>query len=270
MSKCIIVSASSDIGLALGHDWLAKGHELIGTYRRNSPAVDNLRHSGAKMFHCDLANSTSIERTCSEMTKPSEGWNTLVLAAGTLDPIGLFEDCDFTDWALSISINFTAQLKLLHALLPLRKSSSKIMPSVILFAGGGTNCATERYSAYTISKIASIKICELLDAEIPDTKFTIIGPGWVNTKIHSSTLIAGDNAGDAYDKTVAMLGGDDCVTFQKVIECVEWIISSSRDVVGGRNISLAHDKWSNARLDKALLEDADMYKLRRSGNDKLK
>ena len=36
--------------------------------------------------------------------------------------------------------------------------------------------------AYTLSKIASIKAVELLDAEVKDTKFTILGPGGLRLK----------------------------------------------------------------------------------------
>ena len=34
-------------------------------------------------------------------------------------------------------------------------------------------------------------MCELLDAEVPDVKFVILGPGWVRTKIHDAVLQAG-------------------------------------------------------------------------------
>ena len=53
--------------------------------------------------------------------------------------------------------------------------------------------------AYTLSKIASIKAVELLDAE-KDTKFTILGPGWVKTKIHKSTIDQPRSSGDNYKK----------------------------------------------------------------------
>lgn len=269
MSKRVIISISSDIGTALAEEWMGKGHDVLGTYRTPSEATDTLAGSGATLFHNDLADAGSVDEVCAQLQTAARDWETLVLAPGLQDPIGMFADCDFGEWASSMDVNFTAQMRILHALLLLRNRSSQEMPSVVMFAGGGTNNATVRYSAYTIAKIASIKICELLDAEIPDCKFTIIGPGWVKTKIHESTLDAKESAGNGYERTIEKLNSDECVPMDQVVKCVDWVIGESRDVVGGRNISLVYDDWGNPELNRALRDDNDMYKLRRSGNDKL-
>ena len=54
-------------------------------------------------------------------------------------------------------------------------------------------------------------MCELLDAEIHDTAFTILGPGWVNTKIHQSTLANKHKAGENYKKT-CYIYAEECQT----------------------------------------------------------
>jgi NAD(P)-dependent dehydrogenase (short-subunit alcohol dehydrogenase family) len=269
MSKRIILSISSDFGLALAGQWLASGHEIIGTYRSRSDDLDRIENQGATVIKCDLTDSPSVRSTCTALGDMAEGWDTMVIAPGLQDPIAMFSDCDFGQWASSLTVNFTAQMEVLHALLPLRAVTAEIVPSVILFAGGGTNSATVRYSAYTIAKIASIKMCELLDAEMPDTKFTIIGPGWVKTKIHEQTLTAGEMAGGEYERTQHKLSSDECVPMEQVVSCVDWVIGQSRDVVGGRNISLVYDDWGSDELNTLLQENTDMYKLRRNGNDVL-
>ena len=60
---------------------------------------------------------------------------------------------------------------------------------------------------------------ELLDAEIIDTTFSILGPGWVKTKIHDSTLKAGNAAGKNYEKTIQMLenNGSECYPMEKLL-----------------------------------------------------
>jgi len=124
------------------------------------------------------------------------------------------------------------------------------------------------YSAYTISKIALIKMCELLDAEIPDTNFVILGPGWVKTKIHQATLDAGgQKAGANYQKTITKLAGDECTPMDKVVACCDWLLGAERKAVSGRNFSLVFDKWGSAALTEELLKDPNMYKLRRHKND---
>ena len=86
---------------------------------------------------------------------------------------------------------------------------------------------------------------ELLDAEITDTSFSILGPGWVKTKIHDSTLQSPESAGSNYFKTVEMLekNGEKCFPMEKAIECCNWILSSPRELVGGRNFSSVFDPW---------------------------
>ena len=189
MSNChkIIISISSDIAYYLAKDWLTKDINVSGTYRRKTEQCNELEALGAKLIKCDLSDKKSIDDSIRELNQ-LEKWNSLVVTTGTQDPIGKFIDCDIEAWSDSISVNFTSQLRFIHGLLPNRSLKDSSGPSVLMFAGGGTNNAIVNYSAYTISKIASIKMVELLDAEIIDTSFSIIGPGWVKTKIHNSTL----------------------------------------------------------------------------------
>jgi NAD(P)-dependent dehydrogenase (short-subunit alcohol dehydrogenase family) len=140
-------------------------------------------------------------------------------------------------------------------------------PSIVFFAGGGSNGAPVNYSAYTIAKIALTKMCELLDAENPDCRFSILGPGWVDTKIHQETLRAGHAAGNNFERTQAMIAEGGWVPMEKVLDCVEWVLESPRETVGGRNFSVAHDAWDSPELDGKLNADGNMYKLRRYGNN---
>jgi len=269
MSNRIIISASSDIGTALAESWLSSGHHVSGTYRTHSSAIVKLESSGMNAISCDLSEGTSITDACAQLSENPEPWDVLVLAPGLQDPIGLFAETSFDEWEQSVIVNFTAQLRIVRTLLDRRNVDSQNGPLVLFFAGGGTNNATTRYSAYTISKIALIKMCELLDAEIPDTRFTIIGPGWVGTKIHQSTIEAGDDSGDNYQRTIDKLASDELVPMSSVIECCDWVIGSTRSIVSGRNISLVSDKWGTPQLDNLLKNDLDMYKLRRTGNSAL-
>jgi NAD(P)-dependent dehydrogenase (short-subunit alcohol dehydrogenase family) len=265
----IIISVSSDIGSAMASRWLERGWNVLGTYRTRSTMLDRLESAGLESVFCDVSSADSIASACTELKRRSKQWDILVLGAGTQEPIGEFMDTSFGDWEASIGINFTSQLGIMHELLPHRALSQKsIEPCVLFFAGGGTNNATVRYSAYTISKIALIKMCELLDAEIPDTRFSIIGPGWVGTKMHQETIKAGPRAGANLDRTKQKLSSDELTPMGTVLNFCDWIIDASREVVSGRNFSVVFDNWGNPKLDHMLSADPDMYKLRRSGNDK--
>ncbi|MES2121153.1 MAG: SDR family oxidoreductase [Chlamydiota bacterium] len=265
--KAIIVSATSGIGEELCKSWAKRGWQVFGTYRSHSSAAEKLEHEyGITLVPCDLASTISVQNACNQLKVICGEWDILVFAAGSLDPISPFETVDFEEWEESLQVNFTQQLRILHSLLPVRNKKNQ-KSSVLFFAGGGTNNAVVNYSSYAISKIALIKMCEFLDAEISDTHFSIVGPGWVKTKIHESTLKAGrERAGINFDTTRDRLEGTDWVLMDRVVECCTWIVTTASNGVKGRNFSVAHDHFGTRELEKALENDPDMYKLRRNKN----
>lgn len=244
--SAIIISISSDIGTAMAQRWQARGWDVYGTYRTPSSKVTQLRQLGIGIFHCDLLNIQSVD----SLPSLSLVWDILVMCPGTLDPIDSFADCSFDEWEKSLTVNFTRQMRILQTMLPFRNRNSELGACVLFFAGGGVNSAPINSSAYTVSKIALIKMCELLDAEIPDTRFVIVGPGWVDTKIHKTSKSEQINF----------------TPMDKILDCCDWLIDAPRKVVGGRNFSVVFDSWGTRELAETLIEYPDMYKLRRCGN----
>lgn len=267
--SAIILSASSDIGYALSQRWIQNGWSVYGTYRVRSELCSDLESSGAQLIHCDLLNVDSIREASSNLADICPEWDVLVLCSGMLEPIGAFEENDIDQWEDSFRVNFTSQVRFIHSLLPYRRLGNDSIPSVLLFAGHGTNNAPINMSSYIVSKIALIKMCELMDSEMRDTRFIIIGPGPVNTKIHEATYSAGSKGEANYLKTLDRDKKNHWVSMDEVLDCCDWAIDSPREVVSGRNISLVFDYWGEKELDTELLNDPDMYKLRRSGNDRL-
>lgn len=261
----IIISISSDIGYEIALDWLKKGYKISGTYRTKSDKTKKLKKMGVTLIKCDLSRHYSINRAIMKLRKLGT-WDVIILAAGTQKPIGLFEDIDFQNWRQSINENFLGQSEILHGILSLRNKAT-LNSTVIYFAGGGTNNATTHYSSYTLSKIVSIKFCELLDVEILDSKFTILGPGWIKTKIHNETLKAGIKAGENFIKTKIKIENDDMESMQSVVDCVNWVIQTPKSIVSGRNFSVVSDPWRKAHLGEFLINDINAYKLRRYKNE---
>ena len=158
-------------------------------------------------------------------------------------------------------MNLLAQVEILHAMLPFAKAGAKTM----FFAGGGTNTAVPRYSAYTLSKIASIKLCELLDAEYPDLTFFSLGPGWVRTKIHQETLDAGPEAGQSLSATRDALAGQGMLAMKDLLETVNYLMGLRPSSLSGRNFSAVHDPIRDLSFLRELEVNPDLYKLRRHG-----
>jgi len=268
MHRAIIVSISSDIGHALGRRWHSRGIDVVGTYRTLSPALRALDAIGIQTLPCDLASAASVEQAFQALSDRCPRWDSLVLCPGQLDPIGSFETSDFKAWAQSFEVNFLRTLQLVHGLLPFRNRERDKPPLVLFFAGGGTNSAPLNYSAYTLAKVSLHKMVELLDAEIQDARFVILGPGWVDTKIHQSTLRAGGSAGANLEATLQKQECGNWVPMERVLDCCDWVLAADRGLVSGRNFSVVHDPWGNPEWEAELASDPELYKLRRSGNDR--
>lgn len=264
--KRLIVSVSSDIGSAVARHWISQGHTVVGTYRTPSTEVDSLIANGCTLIHCDLSSAASIDAAISECQKPCRDWTCAAFLAGSMEPLARFESCAFSSWEHSIEVNLLRPLRFLHAILPLRSKESKLGPLIIFTAGAGTNSAPTHVSAYTISKIALIKTCELLQAECSDLRCVIAGPGWVKSKIHNQALQAGVAAGPIYEQTKERFRRDDFAPVSRFLDFLDWAESQSSEIVGGRNFSVVNDAWGSPLLEAELARDPEMYKLRRSRN----
>lgn len=260
-----MVGASSDIGFELARDWIRRGMSVIGTYRTASQRLEQLASGMLALLHCDFSHPGSVDAFAEDVARRCLPWDYLVVCPGTMEPIGPFAESDIDAWSAGFELNFLATLRVVHGLLRSRRRGGET-PVVILFAGGGSNSAPLAFSAYTAAKIALIKAVELLDAEMPDVRFTILGPGWVRTKIHEETLRAGTAAGAAASETMRRLAGDDFGPMSRVVDCVAWAMHAPREVIGGRNFSVVHDAWDQPALASRLQSDRDLYKLRRAGN----
>ncbi|HBK42807.1 MULTISPECIES: SDR family NAD(P)-dependent oxidoreductase [unclassified Polynucleobacter] len=265
----LILSISSDIGAAAANYWIDKGFDVAGTYRTYSQSIKELEKRGAKLFQCNLLDIKSIDAVTSEMLACIQDWSTLLVLPGTMTPIANFENVSIDIWRSCIDLNFTNPLRMVHSLLSIRKKEpSNDMGALIMFsAGGGVQSTPISSSAYTTSKIALIKFAEILDAEIPDLRVLIFGPGWVKTKIHNEVLNSEVKGGPVYQRTAEVFKKNRFTEMKKILNFFDWAEHQKKDVVGGRNFSIPNDQWGNKDLEKVLEENKHMYKLRRSHNE---
>lgn len=266
-ASVLIVGISADIGRELALRYLRDGARVIGTYRNPDQLGTLAEDPRVTLLHCDLGDAASVAAAAGRIVALDPGWDLFVGIAGTMEPIGPFLSADLDAWERNLRINCFSQLRLLQAAWPVRRPGGQA--HVMFSAGGGTNNPFTNYSAYCLSKILLIKMCELLDDEVPDINAFIIGPGFVQTKIHRETLAAGSRAGQGLDRTQAFLQGEG-TSFDDIHAHIAWCMAAGRDLAGGRNFSTVHDPWREGgqALRDALREDADMFRLRRAGNRK--
>lgn len=262
----IVLGANADIGRNMCEMLLADGYTVVGTYRRDFPEYEALAEkTGMTLLQCDLTCFEDIKRLAEYVSHNAPSWRLLFSSVGSSEPIGRFFDLDFDEWEHSVDINFSSQLRTIHALYPYRDRNRVV--DIALLAGGGTNNPFRCYSSYCVAKIGLIKMCELIDDEAEDVNIFILGPGFVRTKTHLETIRAGKKAELNLKKVRQFLESDSPGTpFEDIYACLKWASAQGRSVTGGRNFSVVHDPWGSSELATELLKDKDMFKLRRARN----
>ena len=263
-----ILGISSDIGIALAKRYAKDGYTIVGTYRSKKLLGELKDIKNCHLFFCDLSDRKSISQFIEKYRKLELRWDLFISCPCNPLPLKNFFECDFDEWSDSVHINSIEQLRLLHDIYPYGKKG-KIL-DVVFFAGGGVNNAVLRFSAYTISKIMLIKMCEFLDAENKNINIFIVGPGWTKTKTHDVVLEHVDRDDERHQKTIDFLKSGEGTTMDDIYGCIKWLSKQGRKVASGRNFSVVNDKWAGPlrkKMADVLKKDPNMYKLRRYKND---
>lgn len=272
--KVIILSITSDIGFFIAKQYSLLGAEIYGTYR-SSHDLSRLKDEipNVHLFYCDFSSTSSIDEASECLSNQIEQWDIIISCPCIPQPLKPFFDSEIEEWEDSFYLNSLAQLRFLHRVYRTRNSNlAERVPLVLFFAGGGTNGPVHSFSAYTSAKIHLIKMFELMAHEDHSTKFSIIGPGWTYTKTHYETLKHCSPDSSKYKECAEFMSNPSNGTpLIDIFKCIEWIDSQTTQVVSGRNFSVVNDQWKeesvNKELADALLNDVNMYKLRRYGNE---
>ena len=258
-NKTIIVSGSSGIGSAISKK-IPLNNKIISTYNNSVP---KFKRNNIMFLKLNIENINEIDEFVKN--KALNNWDNLIILPATQLPIGLPDEVDPKKWANSININFTNQIYLLLKLLA--KRTKKKIKRIILWSGTGSNNAPKYYSAYTVSKISLTKITEIFDAELNDCILSVIGPGWVKTKIHNETLRNKIYSRENYFNTKYHLKNNIFNSIKSVTDCVLAIMKLPKESIGGRNISVQFDNWRSKKFNDFLKSDINIYKLRRDFNN---
>ncbi len=245
--RAVIIGLNSDIGYYLAERYSSLGYDIIGTFRTHNNRVDKY-----KAYRCDIGNDDDINEFAANCLE----WDLFISAVGNLRPIGKFFDLDFCNWQDSVNINALAQLSVLHKIYPYRNKSKVV--DAVFFAGGGVSRSVVDYSAYTLSKVMLIKMCEILNDEYADINPFIVGPGWVKTKIHYGTTPNAYN----YDTVVNFLDTGDGVSMVSIFGFIEQLRGLKKEITGGRNFSI-YDAINAGDDITRLKGNSNLYKLRR-------
>lgn len=266
VENVFINGISSDIGFSYAARASNQGCRVFGTFRQLNSSLSTLNLNGGKLFQNDiLENEGGSQNFTNIIEEINDRIDFALIAVGTMAPLGKFHSTKFSEWKSSFDINLFGPLDFIHTLL---NSSNERPKTVVFLAGGGIGSAPINLSAYVTAKLALTKVTELLAAEYQDVNFTIIGPGWVKTKIHEETLGSTSLTSKEKSETKRRILQNDFVPMESVLNCIDWVRNSKQSLTSGRNFSVVHDIWSSEKLDAELAADPMLFKVRRKENNK--
>lgn len=264
----IITGASRGIGKAVAGAFFKEGCKLMIVARDKDVlerACSEIAGSSDRVdcFPADVSNEESVRKMVEHTVARFGTVDILVNCAGIYGPIGPATEVDSKSWLQTIHINLFGTFLCIKAVLPymIEKGYGKI----INFSGGGSVSPFPRFSAYSASKAAVVRLTETLAHEVREYNIDInaIAPGAVNTRMLDQVLAAGEAAGREFlEKSIRQKekGGE---SPQKAASLAVFMASSASDGLTGRLISAIWDRWQDIPLHLKDINSTDVYTMRR-------
>jgi len=224
------------------------------------------RETGAEAlcFAVDITQRAALDRMVHRALAQIQRIDILVNAAAMVGPIGPFETCDETEWERTIAVNVLGTYSAMRSVIPTMIANR--WGTIINFAGGGAFGARERFSAYSVSKAAVVRLTDAAAQELRDHGITVngISPGQVNTEMFDTMVAAGrekvGEKGWAEFEQRKQTGGD---PIGEVARFALFLVSEEGRRITGRMISVQWDPWEHLPRYVDELMTSDIYTMRR-------
>ncbi len=212
----LVTGASSGIGRAIAKDLLQQGHFVIGTSRNVNQFTTT--HKNFSPVEIDFAKLHELPSKLKKLAKAHPLLDGVIFSAG-YGKFGSIEQFSYTQIQELITVNFTSQAYITHALIP----ALKRMPfSNLIYIGSEAALKGNRKGTiYCASKFALRGFTQALrdECSTSSVRVSLINPGMVKTAFFDSlTFQHGD------DKSHAILAKD-------IAETVSYILNSNQDIV---------------------------------------
>jgi NAD(P)-dependent dehydrogenase (short-subunit alcohol dehydrogenase family) len=264
----LVTGASRGIGCAVAHAFAREGSD-IALVARPSAELDRVAHDlgarapRAQSFAADVANPGEIERAINGVLTIFGRLDVLVNAAGVYGPIGPLAETDMVQWARAISTNLLGTAYAMRAVLPHMVAQRKGV--IVNFSGGGAVAPFPRFSAYSASKAAVVRLTETVAEEVRESgvRVNAIAPGAVNTRLVDEVLAAGERAGAEFYKKSVEQKASGGTPPERAAELAVFLASTAAAGITGRLISAVWDDWKSLGAQSTELRRTSLYTLRR-------
>ncbi|MDA3911706.1 MAG: SDR family NAD(P)-dependent oxidoreductase [Bacteroidales bacterium] len=203
MRKILITGTSSGLGDGLARYLSSRNHLVYGLSRK-----DNAKLRKCKSYHhvyADLTDRNAMQNALKPVLEANPEWDLIVLNAGVLGEIGDMHEVSTESMKSVMEINLWANKYLLDFLI---KSNVKFHQLVAISSGAAVN-GNRGWNAYSLSKAALNMMMQLYAQELPETHFSALAPGLVDTDMQAHIAsLESDERFPSLDKLRAARGTD--------------------------------------------------------------
>lgn len=169
-----ITGVSSGLGKGLARMFLEQGVSVYGCSRREP---EDLIDQGLCFQAIDLADADAGEKLLIEQIRDVDSFDVVILNAARLGKIRDMRDTLLMDLRETMEINLWANKWILDTIF----SSNRTVRQVVAISTGASQSGSRGWNGYSLSKAALNMLIKLYAGERPETHFTSLAPGLVDT-----------------------------------------------------------------------------------------
>ena len=177
MAQAIFITGvSSGLGRGLAKLYLEKGATVYGCSRREPK---DLLAAGLHWAAIDLNSAETARPAFQKLIEPAERFDCAILNAAKLGTIRDMTDTPLEDLRETMEINVWANKWLIDALF----EGGRQVGQIVAISSGASQSGSRGWNGYSLSKAALNMLIKLYAGERPDTHFTALAPGLVDTEM---------------------------------------------------------------------------------------